>query len=35
METLKVGDHAPSFTLPDQDGNRVSLSDFTAGAGLP
>ena len=25
---LKVGDKAPSFTLPDKDGNLVSLSDF-------
>ena len=24
--TLEVGDHAPDFTLPDQDGNQVSLS---------
>lgn len=27
-ETLKVGDSAPDFTLRDQDGNSVSLSDF-------
>ncbi len=27
-ETLKVGDSAPGFTLRDQDGNSVSLSDF-------
>ena len=26
---LNVGDNAPSFTLKDQDGNDVSLSDFT------
>lgn len=25
---IKVGAKAPSFTLKDQDGNRVSLSDF-------
>ena len=25
---LKVGDQAPAFTLNDQDGNAVSLSDF-------
>ena len=25
---LKAGDKAPSFTLPDADGNMVSLSDF-------
>ena len=25
---LTAGDHAPGFTLPDQDGNAVSLSDF-------
>jgi len=27
-QTLKVGDAAPEFTLRDQDGNSVSLSDF-------
>lgn len=27
-ETLKVGDTAPDFTLRDQDGNSVSLSDY-------
>jgi thioredoxin-dependent peroxiredoxin len=26
--TLNVGDTAPDFTIPDQDGNPVSLSDF-------
>ena len=26
---LKVGDKAPSFSLPSESGNRVSLSDFT------
>jgi len=26
--TLKVGDKAPDFTLPDQNGNKVKLSDF-------
>jgi len=25
---LKEGDKAPAFTLPDQDGNQVKLSDF-------
>lgn len=25
---LEVGTKAPEFTLPDQDGNPVSLSDF-------
>lgn len=25
---LKVGDKAPDFTLPDQDGKQVSLSQF-------
>ena len=25
---LKVGDKAPGFTLPDQNGNKVSLSQF-------
>lgn len=27
-QTLKVGDTAPDFTLPDQNGNKVSLHDF-------
>lgn len=26
--TLKVGDLAPDFSLPDQNGNTVRLSDF-------
>jgi thioredoxin-dependent peroxiredoxin len=26
--TLKAGDVAPAFTVPDQNGNPVSLSDF-------
>jgi peroxiredoxin (alkyl hydroperoxide reductase subunit C) len=26
--TLKVGDKAPDFTLPDQNGDRVALSSF-------
>ena len=30
---LEVGTKAPAFTLPDKDGNPVSLSDF-AGAVL-
>lgn len=25
---MKTGDIAPDFTLPDQNGNPVSLSDF-------
>ena len=25
---LKVGDKAPEFTLPDQNGNKVSLTQF-------
>jgi len=25
---VKVGDMAPDFTLPDQNGNKVSLRDF-------
>ena len=25
---LKIGDDAPSFTLPDSQGNQISLSDF-------
>lgn len=25
---LKVGDKAPDFTLPDQNGNKVKLSEF-------
>ncbi len=28
MEELKVGGPAPEFTLPDENGNPVSLSDF-------
>lgn len=28
MAQLKVGDRAPSFSLKDQNGNTVSLSDF-------
>ncbi|GIT74021.1 MAG: hypothetical protein Ct9H300mP29_0150 [Candidatus Neomarinimicrobiota bacterium] len=26
---LEVGSKAPGFTLPDQDGNEVSLGDFS------
>ena len=29
MNTLQVGDTAPAFTLPDQDGNPVSLADYS------
>ena len=32
MATLDAGDRAPAFTLPDQDGEKVSLKDF---AGQP
>jgi peroxiredoxin len=28
MPTLKPGDKAPAFTLPDQEGKQVKLSDF-------
>ncbi|WP_194850363.1 thioredoxin-dependent thiol peroxidase [Nonlabens antarcticus] len=28
MTTLKPGDKAPDFSIPNQDGNTVSLSDF-------
>ena len=28
MATLKKGDKAPAFNLPDQDGNQVKLADF-------
>lgn len=28
MAELKIGDQAPEFTLPDETGNPVSLSDF-------
>ncbi len=28
MQTLQAGDKAPQFTLQDQNGNNVSLSDF-------
>jgi peroxiredoxin Q/BCP len=28
MNTLKVGDNAPEFELPNQDGQLVKLSDF-------
>lgn len=27
--TIKIGDEAPPFMLPDQDGKSVSLTDFT------
>lgn len=26
--TIKVGDNAPDFTMPDQNGKQVKLSDF-------
>jgi peroxiredoxin Q/BCP len=32
MDRLSAGDRAPAFTLPDQDGKKVSLKDF---AGSP
>ncbi|QJR79370.1 thioredoxin-dependent thiol peroxidase [Alteromonas pelagimontana] len=28
MQTLQAGDNAPTFSLPDQHGDSVSLSDF-------
>ena len=28
MAVVEIGSEAPGFTLPDQDGNHVSLSDF-------
>ena len=28
MAELKPGDQAPAFSLPDQNGNKVKLSDF-------
>ncbi len=28
MAALKIGDPAPAFSTPDQDGNMVSLNDF-------
>jgi len=28
MTLLNLGDKAPAFTLPDQNGNKVKLSDF-------
>jgi peroxiredoxin Q/BCP len=28
MAQLEEGAQAPTFTLPDQDGNQVSLDDF-------
>ena len=28
MSDLKVGDLSPEFTMPDENGNPVSLSDF-------
>lgn len=31
MTTLQIGDVAPAFTLPNADGDEVSLSDFAPG----
>jgi cytochrome oxidase Cu insertion factor (SCO1/SenC/PrrC family) len=28
MATLKIGDQAPDFSLPDQNGQTIGLSDF-------
>lgn len=28
VQELKIGDPAPPFTLPDQDGEKVRLADF-------
>jgi peroxiredoxin Q/BCP len=33
MNTLKVGDKAPAFTLPDQEGNPISLNDYIGSNG--
>ncbi len=32
MNPLKAGDIAPKFSLPDQDGEQVNLTDFQATA---
>lgn len=32
---LEVGTRAPGFTLPDQDGNAISLADFAEKHNLP
>lgn len=32
---LEVGTKAPEFTLPDKDGNSVSLSDFAGKKVVP
>lgn len=29
-KTLKIGDQAPGFSLPNSDGKVVSLSDYTS-----
>jgi peroxiredoxin Q/BCP len=29
MQTLKVGDKVPSFSVKDQDGNTINLSDYS------
>lgn len=35
MSPLKAGDSAPKFSLPDQDGEQINLTDFeTARSGL-
>lgn len=33
MNTLQVGDSAPLFELPDQDGNMIKLTDFLGSNG--
>ncbi|MDN5255504.1 redoxin domain-containing protein [Salmonella enterica subsp. enterica] len=32
MNPLKAGDIAPKFSLPDQDGEQVNLTDFRGSA---
>jgi len=34
MTPLKAGDIAPKFSLPDQDGEEVNLTDFQGQAGV-
>lgn len=34
MSHPKIGNLAPAFTLPDQDGNKVSLKDFKGKSGV-
>lgn len=32
MNPLKAGDQAPKFSLPDQDGEQINLTDFQGSA---